>query len=46
MMKKLYLIGALGAYLCGMSGWVMAANDLRQPPLRATYDKPAKIWEE
>ncbi len=45
MMKKLYLIGALGAYLCGMSGWVMAANDLRQPPLRATYDKPAKIWE-
>ena len=39
------LAGTLCAQLCFAAGAPGGANDSQQPPLKATYDAPAKVWE-
>lgn len=46
-MRKVYFTLAWGlcALFCSATGTLRAADDSLQPPLKATYGTPAKIWE-
>lgn len=47
LMRNIYftLFWRLCILFCSAIGTLQAANDSWQPPLKATYDTPAKVWE-